>query len=426
MNILITGASGFIGSHLTRALSLQHEVVACVRNPQRMTNRFVGIKTVTVDFSANLSVDDWLPLLEGVDVVINAVGILRETRRQTFELLHHQAPCSLFQACEQATVRKVIQISALGADETAFSQYHLSKKAADDDLQQRELDWVIIKPSLVYGPGGKSAAFFKALSALPLIPVVDTGEQRVQPIHIDDLTDTICALLTSEAPVRLSIDAVGSSPISIKDMLLQYRHWFGIIPENILHVPYPLALLAGKVGGFLGNSTLSGEAIQMLSRGNTGDVSILQQTLQISPRSLATALCEQPAEQADRWHARLFFLRPFLRISIGLLWLFTGMVSLGLYPIEQSYALLSEVGVHGWLAPLALFGAALLDMALGVATLSRFRIQLVGKLQIILMLGYSILISMGLSEMWLHPFGPITKNVPLIIATMIMLSLEKD
>ena len=103
-----------------------------------------------------------------------------------------------------------------------------------------------------------------------------------------------------------------------------------------------------------------------------------------------------------------------------------GMVSLGLYPIEQSYVLLSEVGVHGWPAPLALFGAALLDMALGVATLGRFRIQLVGKLQIILMLGYSILISMGLSEMWLHPFGPITKNIPLIIATMIMLSLEKD
>ena len=426
MNILITGASGFIGSHLTHTLSLQHEIVACVRNPQHLTNRFVGITTVTANFSTNLSVEDWLPLLQGVDVVINAVGIIRETRRQTFELLHHQAPCTLFQACERAGVRKVIQISALGADDTSFSQYHLSKKAADDYLQQRDLDWVIIKPSLVYGPGGNSAAFFKALSALPLIPVVDTGEQHVQPIHIDDLTETICALLTSDAPVRLSIDAVGPTPISIKDMLLQYRQWLGIISPIVLHVPYLLALLAGKVGGFLGNTTLSGEAIQMLSRGNTGDVSILQQALQISPRSLATALREQPAEQADRWHARLFFLRPLLRISIGLLWLFTGMVSLGLYPIEQSYALLSEVGVHGWLAPLALFGAALLDMALGAATLSRFRIQLVGKLQIILMLGYSILISMGLSEMWLHPFGPITKNVPLIIATMIMLSLEKD
>ena len=426
MNILITGAGGFIGTHLTRALSLNHEIVACVRNPQCLTNRLVGIKTNTVDFSRNLRVEDWLPLLQGVDVVINAVGIIRESRRQSFELLHHVAPCTLFQACERAGIRKVIQISALGADDSAVSQYHLSKKAADDYLQQRDLDWVIIKPSLVYGPGGKSAAFFKALSALPLIPVVETGEQLVQPIHIDDLINTIKALLTAEAPVRISIDAVGPTPISVKNMLLQYRHWLGIISRKILNVPYPLALFAGKVGDFLNNSILSGEAIQMLKQGNTGDVSTLQQTLQISPRSLATALYEQPAEQADRWHARLFFLRPFLRISIGLLWLFTGIVSLGLYPIEQSYALLSEVQIHGWLAPVALFGAALIDMALGVATISRFHIQLVGKLQITLILGYSVLISMGLSEMWLHPFGPITKNIPLIIATTIMLSLEKE
>ena len=426
MKILITGAGGFIGSHLTRALSRQHEIVACVRKPRHPANRFVAINTVTLDFSANPGMEDWLPLLQGVDVVINAVGIISESRRQTFELLHHKAPCTLFQACEQTKVRKVIQISALGADETALSPYHLSKKAADDDLQHRDLDWVIIKPSLVYGPGGKSAAFFKALSALPLFPVVDLGEQPVQPIHIDDLTDTICALLSSESPVRLSIDAVGPSPIGFKDMLLQYRHWLGINSEKVLHVPYPLALLAGKGGAFLGNTILSGEAIQMLKQGNIGDVSTLQQALQISPRSLATALCDQPAEQADRWHARLFFLRPLLRISLGLLWLFTGIVSLGLYSIEESYALLSEVGIHSWMAPVALYGAALLDMALGIATLGRFHIQLVGKLQIILMLGYTILISMGLSEMWLHPFGPITKNIPLIIATMIMLSLEKN
>ena len=426
MRILITGAGGFIGTHLIRALSLQHEIVACVRNPQHLKNRILGIKTVTVNFSANLSVGDWLPLLQDVDVVINAVGIIRETRHQTFDLLHHQVPCILFHACEQAGVSKVIQISALGADDSALSQYHLSKKAADNYLQQRDIDWVIIKPSLVYGPGGKSAALFKALAALPVIPVVEAGEQLVQPIHIDDLCKTITTLLTAEAPARISIDVVGPTPISVKNMLLQYRQWLGITSRKILKVPYPFALLAGKVGGYLGYTSLSGEAIQMLKQGNTGDVSTLQQTLDISPRPLATALYEQPAEQADRWHARLFFLRPLLRISIGLLWLFTGIISLGLYPIEQSYALLSKVGIHDSLAPVTLFTAALLDMALGIATLGRFHIILVGKLQIILMLGYSVLISMGLSEMWLHPFGPITKNIPLLIATLIMLSLEKD
>lgn len=426
MRILINGASGFIGSHLIRALYEQHEVMACARNTRKLEQAFPTITVIGLDVSTDKTVDDWRPLLQGVDVVINAVGIIRETGRQTFEQLHHRAACTLFQACVLAGVTKVIQISALGADETAYSQYHLSKKAADDCLQQLDLDWVILKPSLVYGPGGKSAVFFKALSCLPRIPVVNTGEQLIQPIHIDDLTGAVSALLAPGAPVRISVDMVGPTPISFRDMLTGYRNWLGMGSPNFLPVPYPLALLLGKLAGFLGNTPMTAEAMQMLQRGNTGDATTLRESLHSPPRPFAAALAEQPAEQADRWHARLFFLRPLLRLTIGLLWLATGMLSLGLYPAEQSHELLAQIGVTGLLAPVALYGAALLDLGLGFATLARYRIHHVGLMQIILMLGYTALISTGLQEYWLHPFGPVTKNIPLVIATLIMMALEKD
>jgi uncharacterized protein YbjT (DUF2867 family) len=426
MNILITGATGFIGSHLIQKLYLDHDILACTRNPKHLATKFPSIRTTTVNFSDHLSVEDWLPILKGVDVVINTVGIIRETGKQTFEQLHHHAPCTLFKACQQTNIRKVIQISAIGTDDTAFSQYHLTKKAADDCLKGLDLDWVIVKPSLVYGPGGKSAAFFKALSVLPMIPVVDHGKQLIQPIHIDDLTSTIRALLSPKAPTQLAIDAVGPKPITFKRMLTQYRHWLGILNNRLFPVPYSFSLLAAKIAGFLGNTPMNAEAVQMLKQGNTGDVSTLTNTLHIQPRSLDESLKSQPAQQADRWHARLYFLRPILRVSIGLLWIFTGIVSLGLYPVEQSYALLTEIRITGLFAPFALYGAAILDLGLGIATLTCYRIQLVGITQITLILGYSLLITTGLSEFWLHPFGPITKNIPLLIAILIMMALEKD
>ncbi len=259
-----------------------------------------------------------------------------------------------------------------------------------------------------------------------MTPLDGGGSQLVQPIHIDDLTEAVCTLLTTQAPLRVTIDAVGPRAITVRGMLSAYRRWLGLPSQRMLAVPYGLSLVAGKLSGLLTDLPLTAETVQMLERGNTGDVSKLKELLHRTPRTFEQGLREHAARQADRWHARLFFLRPLLRLTIGLLWLTTGIVSLGLYPVEQSHQLLAQVGITGPLAPVALYGAALLDMALGAATLARYRIQLVGSVQIALMLSYSVFIAVGLSEWWLHPFGPVTKNVPLIVATMIMMALEKD
>ncbi|HEY9197878.1 MAG TPA: SDR family oxidoreductase [Gammaproteobacteria bacterium] len=431
MRVLITGASGFIGSHLVEALHQQHEIIACARNPHALRKRFPDIATAVVDLTVPRSIAEWLPLLKNVDAVVNAVGIIRESGRNTFDQLHHRAPCTLFQACQAAGVRKVIQISALGSDETARTRFHLSKKAADDCLKQLDLDWIILRPSLVYGPGGKSAALFKALAALPWIPLVDGGEQTVQPIYVGDLAAAVGDLLAPDtpsrlSPARISIDAVGPRPLSIRSMLVAYRFWLGKEAYRIFPIPFAVALPFGQLSEYFGASIVTGDTIRMLRRGNVGDVSTLTGATGVSPRSLASVLRKHPAEQADRWQAQLYFLRPLLRITLGLLWLFSGIVSLGIYPVERSYALLAEIGVTGPAAPAVLYAAALLDIALGIATLARYRIQRVGQLQIVLMIGYSLLISVGPGELWLHPFGPVTKNIPLIIATLVMMALERD
>jgi uncharacterized protein YbjT (DUF2867 family) len=189
MNVLLTGASGFIGGHLAGALRAAAHVVI-------ETRRDLGDATSAVqgDFARDLSARDWLPKLAGLDAVINAVGILREHGPQSFECIHKRAPQALFTSCVAAGVRRVVQISALGSNRS-MSRYFLSKRAADDYLATLPLEWTIVRPAMVFGSGGSSARLFATLAHLPLVPRPGRGEQRLQPIHIDDLTEAVVRIL---------------------------------------------------------------------------------------------------------------------------------------------------------------------------------------------------------------------------------------
>ncbi len=426
MNILITGASGFIGSHLVHALNdVGHTITACVRDTRAAQQRWPEINIMQADFTQDHDESDWIAHLNDIDIVINAVGIIRETGKQTFAALHTKAPCALFRASQKANVKHVIQISALGADETAFSQYHLSKKTADECLISLNSSWTIIMPSIVYGPGAKSMAFFKAIASLPVIPLIGSGNQPIQPIHIDDLTRGLLQLIKAETPNKLRIEMVGPKPITMKKIYIQLRNWLGMGKAKFLSVPYPVALLGGRVSGFLGNTPMTQEAIQMLHKGNTGNVAPFINQFGFTPMSFEDNLKQTPAQQADYWHAGLFLLKPLLRLSIAFLWMFTGVISAFIFPIEQSYAMLAKVGITDTWAPIILYGAAATDFILGIATLLAYRISLVGFIQILIIILYTVIITFSQFEQWIHPFGPVSKNIPLIVATMIMIILER-
>jgi uncharacterized protein YbjT (DUF2867 family) len=360
-----------------------------------------------------------------MDAVVNAVGIIQETGSNTFSALHRDAPRALFEACQAAGVRKVMQISALGADAGARSRFHLTKKAADDYLAGLDLDWTILLPSIVYGPRGKSFALFKALAALPLIPLVGDGRQQVQPIYVEDLAQAVVSLLEQLGPMQRRLAAVGPQVITVQELLETLRTWLSLPPTRPLRLPVPLLRAGAKTIDRLGRGQAT-ETLDMLLRGNTADVQPFVGATGVQPRSLTEVLRVTPSLQQDRWHAHLYFLRPLLRLSIAFIWLATGIISAFVYPAAESYALLARVGIHGWLAPVALYGAAALDFALGLGTLLRYRVRLMGIAQLAVLTGFSIIIALWLPEFWLHPFGPLTKNVPLAAAILVMIALEDE
>jgi uncharacterized protein YbjT (DUF2867 family) len=390
LRVLVLGGSGFIGRAAALALrAADHEVVVS-----------------RVRFETALLPSDWICALKDIDAVVNAVGILRERGARTFDVVHDAAPRALFQACEAAGVRRVVQVSALGADEHARSAFHLSKRRADDFLAARDLDWSIVQPSLVFGEGGASARLFVLLASLPLVPLPGEGRQRVQPVHIQDLAEAIVKLVDSDCKGKLL--AVGSREVELREWLAILRRQMGLGKARFIHVPRPLV-------------PVERDTLQMLDRGNTASPEGMARLLGRLPRGPEEFLAAKDSRPLLT-RARLDWLLPVLRASLAIVWICSGVVSLGLYPVEDSLAMLARVGLaHTSI----LYAAALLDIAIGVAIFALRRRKWLWRLQLALIAGYSTVVAVWLPELWLHPFGPLLKNLPMLAAILVLHELEE-
>lgn len=422
--IFITGATGFIGRRLSAVLADRgHDIVCGVRNipAPHLDQRFSYIK---VDYTRDFDADVWSSRLAEVDVVVNTVGILREEGRKTFESIHERAPGALFRACARRNV-KVVQLSALGADEHAQSRYHLSKKKADDALLLSGSRCVIVQPSLVFGREGTSARLFTLLASLPVIPLPGAGQQQIQPVHIDDLIDAIVKLVEEDKYIGCRIPLVGPEPHSLKNYLQKLRQLMGLGNGTFLHVPLVFINFSASIGQWTGKGLLDVETWQMLQRGNVADPNLTRELLGRAPRSPEVFVSSREAAEL-RQSALLGWLQPLLRFSLALVWLVAGVVSMGIYPVEESYLLLARVGITGSLAPVALYGAAALDFTFGLATLFLRQRKLLWIAQGTLIIFYTLTITLYLPEFWLHPFGPLIKNLPILAIIWLLYELEKD
>ncbi|KQY51286.1 NAD(P)H-binding protein [Lysobacter sp. Root494] len=425
MHILITGAEGFIGSALAQALLARgHRLTLAVRDPARAAKRFPAQRVLAADFATDHSPGAWRPRLEGVDAVVNTVGIFREQGAQTFEAIHARAPVALFEACVDAGVRRVVQVSALGAAADAPTEFLRSKHAADAALASLPLSSSVVRPSLVFAPEGTSARVFLQLAALPLVPLPAGGTQCVQPIHRDDLVAALVALVEADAPPPL-LAAVGPAPLTLREYFVQLRRGLGLGRARFLPIPRRVMETIAVFAEKMRSNLVDREALTMLAQGNCAGADGIVHVLGCPPRP-ATEFIDPREAASLRTSLQLRWLLPLLRVAVALVWIVTGIVSLGVYPVPESLALLARVGLHGSFALVALYVAAILDLALGIATLAMRRRQWLYAFQALVTLGYTAIITVWLPGYWLHPYGPVLKNLPLLAALWLLHALDRE
>jgi uncharacterized protein YbjT (DUF2867 family) len=404
-HILLLGGSGFIGARVARAL----EAMGCV--VQRPTHR-------EFDLARDTGVATWLARLEGIDVVVNAAGLFQPRNGATLEDVHALGPAALFEACARRGVR-VVHFSALGADEQAASAFHRTKRAGDEALLALPARSIVLQPSLVFGQGGTSARLFATLAALPIVPLPGDGTQRVQPLCVEDVAEAVAAIVARDHFPRTRLALVGPHAMTLRDFLGRLRAAIGLGRARFVRVPLPLVRFAARWRAGL----LDRESLAMLERGNTASAAALTALLGRAPREVPQV--PAAAERALwRLQGRLGWLLPMLRLAIACMWLAAGAVSLGLYPVAQSLELLARTGLTGTAAWIALYGAALLDLAMGVASLAWPR-RWLWRAQIVLVLGYTAIITVFLPEQWLHPYGPVVKNVVVLAALLLLHETEE-
>jgi uncharacterized protein YbjT (DUF2867 family) len=414
VNILVCGASGFIGAALCERLEQSgHRVIRGVRHAATESE-------LAIDYSRDLEPGQWEARLHDIDVVINAVGILIEKGRQNFECVHTKAPIALFEACRRQGIKRVIQISALGV-QTGTTPYFRSKLAADDHLRSLPISHCIVRPALVYGSTGASAAFFRMLASLPIHVLPAGGHQRMRPVHVEELAEVVERLLDGGAGNPRVVDVVGGEEVEYREMLAIYRRSLGL--GSFLQIRMPgwligigAALLDGVPGSMLTRDTW-----RMLQAGSTGDDAATAALLKRPPRSLrvfidrdATALRHQAL---DAWQSRL------LRGTLAFVWIWTALASMFFYPRDKSMALLARAHLHGTTAALALYLAVVLDFAFGIVTIVRPG-RLLWLSQAFLIGTYTLIIAVTMPETLSDPFGPLLKNLPILVILLILFSTD--
>ncbi len=416
MKVLVCGASGFIGSALVQALrGAGHEVIRGVRRP-------AGAGDITIDYSTDTDPATWLPRLAGVHAVVNAIGIIAERAGSSFLDLHQRAPIALFQACAAAGVRRVVQVSALGAD-SGDTAYFRTKAAADAALMRLPVEWQILRPSLVYGENGASAAAFRRLASLPVIALPSLpAAARFQPVHIDDLAAAVVAALDPRTAPRQCVDCAGATSHTLREMISRYREAFGLGPALWLSIPRPVMAITARIAGLVPGLPLNPETWRMLQQGSAGDTTGFERLLGRAPRGLAGFIRGDDAERLASRALREWQF-PLLRLSLAAVWFIAALVTIFIHPRADSLAMLARAGLTGTAGVLALHGSAALDFLLGVATLVRPR-RSTWVAQALLVLAYSAIIAIALPEWLSHPFGPIVKNLPILAILVVLMAGE--
>ena len=428
MRVLVVGATGLIGSAVVARLAAEgHEIIAAARRPD--TTDPTAVRWVRLDLGGVANHPALAAILDGVDAVVNCAGVLQDGPGDSVEDVHSVGPAILFEACERSGVRRVVHFSAAGVDRetpTAFSQ---TKLAGDEALTARDLDWVILRPSVVVGRSAYGgSALLRGLASLPIMPVMPAAAP-LQIVHLDDVVQAVLFFLQKDAPVRVTVELVGPKAYRLEEAVALFRRWLRWPRARPLRAPAWIAGLAYRIGDILAlfgwRPPVRTTAQREMVRGAIGDAARLTRLSGIEPRSIEDALRLEPASVQERWFARLYVLKPLIFAMFSLFWIATGIVSLG-PGRERGVQLVMEGGVSETIALLATVSGGAADIVIGLLIAFRRTARFGLHAAFCISIAYAIIGTILVPWLWLDPLGPMLKIGPVMVFNLVALAVLDD
>jgi hypothetical protein len=223
------------------------------------------------------------------------------------------------------------------------------------------------------------------------------------------------------------LEPVGPQRLTTREIVARYRCWLGL--PSALPLPLPLALLRmiAALADLAGGGPMGSAGLAQVLAGNAGREpdGAFADAIGFTPETMDVRLSQRPAETQDLWHARLYFLRPLLRLVLAVMWL--GSAAVGVLAAPHQYAgvdrAIASLGVDA--RPMALIFSAV-DLLIGIALLARWRPRWLGVLQLAIVAGYTIGLSLLAPALWLDPFGALLKNLAVLAAIAVWMVLEEE
>lgn len=429
MKVLVLGAYGLIGTAITHTLLAHgHEVTGLGRSAAKGNKAAPEANWIAADIATLVTSEHWLPLLKGVDAVVNAAGLLQNGMGDNVTGVQRDAIKALIHACEQLDVTAFVQISAPGAALTSDTEFFRTKAEADQALKASGLDWTILRPGLVLSPhayGGTSLV--RRLAAMPAIQFVMLGQAKIQTVHVQDVANAVVfALEHSLSGVDAAL--VEETPHTLKHLVLGIREWLGFgAPVATVSVPVVLGrclAFGADIAGYLGwRSSLRTTSLRVLAADVLGDTQAWPALTGQRLRTLDETLHDLPSTLQERIHARAMFWFPFLLLTLSLFWIASGLI--GIWRLDAATALL-QGALPGPLAKGAVLTGSVLDILIGVGLLFRPTVRLACLAAILLSLAYMAGAALFVPHLWSDPLGPIVKVIPAIALAIVVSALAEE
>ncbi|MBR0672221.1 complex I NDUFA9 subunit family protein [Neoroseomonas soli] len=266
----VFGGAGFIGRHVVQRLAKQGFIVRVAGRDTEKSGRLRTLGDVAQVVPVSASVADEASVaraVAGAEVVVNLVGILFERKRGDFVRIHAEGAGRVARLAAAAGVRRLVHISAIGADAGSESLYARTKGEGEAAVKSAFPQATILRPSVVFGPDDQ---FFNRFAALaPLLPVMPLvrGKTRFQPVYVGDVADAVMAAVTRDDAQGRTYELGGPRVMTMRDVLefvLEHTH------RRRLLVPIPdgLARLQARMGEMLPNPPLTRDQLILLGRDN--------------------------------------------------------------------------------------------------------------------------------------------------------------